>query len=76
MDLLHIGMTASIIGEVLIGLAVLNVHKHIIKEHKIDRRVFKAIKREKIIAMSGIILMIIGYIVQSYYYGYFDSFLN
>jgi hypothetical protein len=76
MDLLYIGMTASIIGEVFIGLAVLNVHRHIIKEHKIDRRVFKAMKREKVIAMFGIILMIAGYLIQSYTYGYFDIFLN
>ncbi|MFQ5661866.1 MAG: hypothetical protein ACE5F2_01275 [Candidatus Paceibacteria bacterium] len=76
MDLLHIGMTASIIGEVFIGLAVLNVHRHIIREHKIDKRVFKAMGREKIIAMFGIILMIAGYLVQSYTYGYFGTFLG
>ena len=69
-------MTASIIGEVFIGLAVLNVHRHIIKEHKIDKRVFKAMRREKTIATIGIILMVAGYFAQSYSHGYFDIFLG
>ena len=76
MDPLFIGMTASIIGEVLIGLAVLNVHKHVIEEKRIDQDVVSAMKREKKIALTGVILMILGYLTQSYIHGYFDVFLG
>ncbi|MDP6387696.1 MAG: hypothetical protein QGG63_00195 [Candidatus Pacebacteria bacterium] len=76
MDLLFWGMTLSITGEVLIGLAVLNVHRHIVKEHKIDEDVFCAIKREKRIALTGIVLMIAGYVMQMYANGYISQFIG
>lgn len=75
MDTLFIGMILSIVGEVFIGLAVLNVHRHIIEEKRIDGDVLIAMKREKRVAMTGIIIMITGFLVQSYTHGYFDAFL-
>jgi hypothetical protein len=61
MNYFIIGATFDMIGKILIGIAVLLVHGHIIKEHKIDKRVFRAMYRKKIFVFAGIILIIIGY---------------
>lgn len=76
MDTLFIGMILSIVGEVFIGLAVLNVHKHIIEEKRIDGDVLSAMKRERRIAMTGIVVMIMGFLVQSYAQGYLSVFIG
>jgi hypothetical protein len=76
MDLLFWGMTLSIAGEILIGIAVFNVHRHISKEHRIDGDVLSAIRREKRIVLAAIALLIIGYLVQIYANGYFIFFIG
>ena len=72
MDLLFLGMTLSVIGEVLIGLAVFNVHRHIVREHKIDKDVLIAMRREKWMAICGILFIASGYFFQLYVNGYFS----
>lgn len=59
-----IGFTLDVIGKVLIGVAVYFVHKRIMKEEKIDKMVLKEIKKEKKIVVLGIILIMIGYLMQ------------
>lgn len=48
----------------MIGVAVYLVHRKVIKEEKIDKVVFKEMKKEKGLVVIGIILMIIGYLMQ------------
>lgn len=64
MTLEIIGFTLDIIGKILIGVAVYLVHRKVIKEEKIDKVVFKEMKKEKGLVVIGIILMIIGYLMQ------------
>ena len=59
-----IGFTLDVIGKILIGVAVYFVHKRIMKEEKIDKMVLKEIKKEKKIVVLGIILIMIGYLMQ------------
>jgi uncharacterized membrane protein YidH (DUF202 family) len=59
-----IGSTLTLIGDVLIGIAVLRVHTKLTKEHKIDKKIFKQIHQEKIITYIGIFLLILGYILN------------
>ncbi|MFA5796433.1 MAG: hypothetical protein WC916_00160 [Candidatus Woesearchaeota archaeon] len=59
-----IGATFDIIGKVLIGITVLFVHRHIIKEHKIDKDVLKEMKREQVLGMLGIVFILIGYLIH------------
>ncbi len=40
------------------------VHKRIMKEEKIDKVVLKEMKKEKNIVVLGIILIMIGYLMQ------------
>ncbi len=59
-----IGATFDVIGKILIGIAVLLVHKHILREHKIDKDVLKQMKKEQIIGLLGIIFILIGYFIH------------
>lgn len=62
MNLFIIGSTFDVLGKILIGLAVLFVHGHILKEHKINKDVLKQMKHEKLLVILGIISILIGYV--------------
>ena len=74
MDLLFWGFTVRVVGEVLIGLAVLNVHRHVVKEHKIDKEVLDAMRVEKWLAICGITFIIVGYLIELNSNGYVSVF--
>lgn len=59
-----IGATFDVIGKILIGVTVLFVHGHVIKEHKIDKDVLKEMKREQVLGLLGIVFIIIGYVIH------------
>tara|TARA_B100000900_G_C20256315_1_gene584110 strand:+ start:241 stop:465 length:225 start_codon:yes stop_codon:yes gene_type:complete len=58
------GLTLGIIGKVLLGATVIMVHSKITHEKRIDGLVLMEMKREKRIALMGIVLMIIGYVLE------------
>ncbi len=62
MNLFIIGTTFDVVGKILIGIAVLLVHNHVIKEHKIDKEVLKHMRHEQLVGVIGILLIIIGYV--------------
>lgn len=64
MNIEFIGFTSDVIGKVLIAYTVIMVHWRFWKEHKVDEEVFKEMRRERIIGLLGIALMIIGYFLQ------------
>ena len=59
-----IGTTLDVMGNVFIALVVLSVHARIAKERSIDARVISVMKREKVLVVMGILLVIVGYIVR------------
>lgn len=56
-----IGYTLDLFGKLLIAFTAIMVHHRVQQEHKIDKQVFDEMKKEKVLAMIGILLMIIGY---------------
>ncbi|NCN99303.1 hypothetical protein COU62_02175 [Candidatus Pacearchaeota archaeon CG10_big_fil_rev_8_21_14_0_10_35_219] len=56
--------TLEFLGTFLIGIAVLRVHIKLGKEHKIDKKVLKAIRREEILTLIGLILITISFILH------------
>ncbi len=64
MNMAAIGFTISTIGTILIGVSAIMVHRTLASEHRIDRLVIRNIKIEQIIAIIGIFLIIIGYILE------------
>ncbi len=64
MSLLAFGLTFAVIGHVLIAMSVYFVHGRVMKEHKIDRHVLKEMKSERNFAITGLVFIIVGYIIQ------------
>ncbi len=52
------------IGTILVAFTALKVHHRMLMEHKIDTHVFRAIKREQIIGVIGIALIVTGFFVD------------
>jgi len=59
-----LGETADVIGKIMIAFTVLMVHHRFRKEHKVDERVFKAMRREQAIGLLGIAFIVIGYFLR------------
>lgn len=59
-----IALTSEFIGTILIGIAVLRVHMHVRKEHKIDDKVIRSIKRERKLTTLGLILITFGFVLH------------
>lgn len=68
MNILLLGLTVGTIGKVILGVGVLRVHMHILKEHKIDNVVLSSIKRERYVTFFGLLLIIIGYVLEVTFY--------
>lgn len=58
------GFIIDAIGKVLVAWTAIGVHVRVRKEHKIDKRVFKAMRREHVIGIIGVALIIVGTILQ------------
>lgn len=63
--LIHlVAPTLNVAGEILIAYTVLRVHYRVVEEHKIDNAVFTAMKKEQVLGIFGIVLIVIGYIFE------------
>jgi hypothetical protein len=69
MDWNYIGFILEALGEILIGVMIIIVHRHVLREHKIDSDVLRQMKREQAIGMFSVALMTIGFFLQVFYRG-------
>ena len=56
--------TFDIIGKITLGLSVILVHRRMRKEHRIDRKVLRELRKEQSLAIIGILLMVVGYVLH------------
>lgn len=75
MNILFWGLTIGTIGKVLLAIGVLIAHSGIMKEHKIDSEVIRGFKLEHTITILGLIMIVVGYFMEVYFYG-FTPFLT
>lgn len=76
MDLLSLGMGIGVVGKLLLGIAVLRVHAHILREHRIDRAVLASLRVEQIVTVLGLVLIVIGYVMELMFFGYLPALCN
>ncbi len=70
MNLLLWGITLGTVGKLILGIAVLRVHVHILRERKIDRDVLNALRREQFVTLIGLAFIVVGYTQEIlFYYG-------
>lgn len=58
------GFTLDVIGKIIIAYTALAVHHRFHHEHKVDKAVFKIMKKEYNYGLLGIGLIILGYVLQ------------
>lgn len=64
MSIEAIGYFINILGEIMVGFTAIMVHHRVWKEHKIDEKVFVEMKREQYVGIVGIVLIVIGFVLQ------------
>lgn len=64
MSIEFLGYTLDVIGKIMVAYMAIMVHYRFSKEHKIDDEVFNVMKREQVIGIFGIVLIIVGYLLQ------------
>ena len=65
MSIEFIGFTLDVVGKVMVALTAIMVHRRFRKEHKIDERVFRAMRREQLLGVVGILLIVLGFLLQA-----------
>ena len=60
---LFFGEGLMVLGEVLIGISVLLVHRRMMQDHRIDKKVIRDIRKEQLVGILGIAFIIVGYIM-------------
>lgn len=63
-EFIIIGDIFEVIGTVLIAYMALAVHEQFRQERKIDRKVFGVIRQEKVLAYTGMMLIIGGFLLR------------
>ncbi|MFT7507407.1 MAG: hypothetical protein ACI92I_000557 [Acidimicrobiales bacterium] len=76
MNLLFWGLTVSVFGKILLAVGILKAHGQISHEHRIDAKVLKTFQTEKILTLTGLFLMLLGYAMEVYFYGFITSILT
>lgn len=64
------------IGKLMLALGVLWAHSEILHEHRIDGRVLKSFRVERVLTIIGIILILLGYGMETYFYGFTTDLLT
>lgn len=59
-----VGFALSTLGDIIIGVSVLRVHLKVRREKKIDDLVRREISQERYLIALGIMLVIIGFILE------------
>jgi hypothetical protein len=75
MNILFWGLTIGTLGKVLLAIGVIIAHSGIVKEQKIDSAVLRGFRYEHIITIIGLVLIVLGYAMEIYFYG-FTPFLT
>jgi len=70
MSILFWGITLSLLGKVLLVVGILKAHGKISHNHKIDKEVLHTFHTEKILTILGLILILLGYFLEMYFYGF------
>jgi hypothetical protein len=64
MNIQALGDVFELIGELVIAYTVIAVHHRIILEKKMDKNVLNIMKKEQAMAVLGMTLIILGFIIK------------
>lgn len=70
MNLLFWGLTIGVIGKAMLGVGVLIAHSKLVHEGTINYLVLKSYRTEHFLTILGLILIIVGYGMEIYFYDF------
>lgn len=76
MSILFWGLTLGTVGKVLLATGVIMAHTQLEHEHRIDARVIRTFHRERVITLVGVLLILTGYGLELYFYGFDTGLLT
>ena len=59
-----LGLTLDTLGTSMVAFTAVMVHHRFREERKVDEKVFRSMRREQVIAIFGIALIIVGFFLQ------------
>ncbi|MFC1722315.1 hypothetical protein ACFL0C_01560 [Patescibacteria group bacterium] len=59
-----LGLILTAVGDILIGISVLQVHSALSKEKMVDEEVMREVREEKHYVFAGIVLILVGFILN------------
>ena len=62
-DPIIVGDTLSVIGKIMVILAVLHMHHVMVKENRFDATVFLTYRQERLLTWRGLLFIVSGYVV-------------
>ncbi|MDP2734690.1 MAG: hypothetical protein Q8P12_00625 [bacterium] len=65
MNIEFLGFSLDVLGKIMIAFTALMVNYRFLKEHKVDERVFREMRREQVIGITGVGLIVLGYFLQA-----------
>jgi hypothetical protein len=57
-------ITLDVVGKLMIAYTAMRVHWRVRQEHRIDKRVFREMRREHIVGILGITLIVTAYLLE------------
>lgn len=69
MNILFWGLTIGMAGKILVAVGILKVHHIMALERRIDAKVIRSFDFEKTLTYLGVLMIIIGYLMELYFYG-------
>lgn len=76
MNILFWGLTLGTIGKLLAIVGVLFAHMKLAKERRVDNAVVHSLHTEKILTIVGLCLIVLGYLMEVYFYNFTTSLLT
>lgn len=64
MNISILSLVFDTLGTLMIAFAALKVHHRVLNEHKVDKRVFKIMKREQYVGVVGICLVLCSFVIE------------
>ena len=72
MNFLFWGLTIGMIGKVMVAVGVIVAHSKIAHERKIDQQVLRSFRIEMALTVTGLLLILGGYVMEIYFYNFID----
>ncbi len=70
MNILFWALTVGVIGKVMLAVGILISHTELAIEKRVDYKVLKSFRIERVLTISGLLLIVLGYFMEVYFYDF------